>query len=470
MVATARFSPSVVLAFAGLVACGGSTGGSDRDAAVADRVAPAPDGPFVEAKHLPFPQIVYQGSALVLAPELVTVTFQGDPLADELEAFGKAVEGSHWFSQVVSGYCEGKGGPCIGPGAPASSVRYPMGPEKRYTDSANGGPSTLKTWLAGAITSGALPKPTAPTPSAKGNLSNTLYLLYFPASTQVILDGSGGCASGTEGYHDALVYEGTQVAYAIIQECAGAGMEVPPVTTLQGTTITASHEIVEAATDPSDFSTGYYLDLNDAAIQGWNDIEGGEVADMCVDQFLLAQDEWKEGGFTYQRIWSNAQAAAGLDPCTPITTGKSYFNAAPTRSFFTLDVGTSITFEVDAFSVGPRADWKVVVQDWNFEKHPFLEFSLAGGTFDSHRYVDGDVVEVNNGSKVSVTMKLLRDPATAYNGEADGAVVSFTGEMTTAPASFWAFSVLTPAEAKRDHLRAGAPRRRRGNEWAPWRR
>jgi hypothetical protein len=400
---------------------------------------PTPDGGFAPAAHAPFPQIPYQDGGIILAPQLVTVTFPGDPMTSELVSFGSSVESSSWWSTVTKGYCEGPSGPCIGPGGAATSVVYPSAPASSYTDTTQGGPSTLQTWLAGALTSGDLPAP------ASGAISNTLYLLYFPATTTITLDGTGGCEN-YDGYHAAMTYGGQQVAYAVISECPGQGMGVPAITTLQGTTITASHEIIEASTDPSDISTGYYLNLDDPNNFGWNDIEGGEVADVCVDVFGFDQDEWPEGDFTVQRIWSNTQAAAGGDPCAPLTTDYVYFNAAPTESFFVMDVGSTLTVDIDAFSVAPRADWTLTVEDWSlYPKNPYLSFSIVGGTVDKNL---GDIIQVNNGSKIQVKMTLESDPGDNPNGEADGAILSFTGQFKGAPAHYWPFAVMSPADAE----------------------
>src|ERR1700722_7467484 len=132
------------------------------------------------------------------------------------------------------------------------------------------------------------------------------------------------------------------------------------------TTITSAHELIEAATDPisTDTTAGYYLNLDDPNTWGWNDIEGGEVADMCVDLYGIGQDEANDtiGGtsFTVQRIWSNAQAAAGGDPCNPIVSAKPYFNASPAQEVFILNVGGSVTFEAHAFSTGPTSNWTLM--------------------------------------------------------------------------------------------------------------
>jgi hypothetical protein len=452
-------SSMFVGAWLGLLGCGGSShtsgvdsGVGDSGFPVSDSQPPPPDvieggtmleGGFVEAPHAPPPQVQNQGGQLILAPQLVTVTFPGDSLTTDLVAFGNTVEESLWWTTVTSKYCE-KGSSCIVAGAAATSVVYPSAPASSYTDSSMGGASTLKTWLANAISSGDLPAPADEDAGAKA-MSNTLYLLYFPDSTSITLDGSSGC-NNAEGYHAAMIYKGIQVPYAVISECPGKGMETPPITTLQGTTLTASHEIVEAATDPSDLNsdTAYYLNLNDPDTYGWDDIEGGELADLCVDVFNFGQDEWNEGGFTVQRIWSNEQAAAGLDPCAPITTEFVYFNAAPVQSFFVMDVGSTITFEVDAFSVGPRSDWRVTAQDWsNYTTNPYLSFSIAGGKLDENI---GPVVDgINNGSKIQVSMTLEQDPSCI--NEADGVILSFLDEMTAAPAHYWAFSVMTPQGA-----------------------
>jgi hypothetical protein len=427
----------------------GSEGGSVRDV------------PFTPAPHAPFPQVPYQDGGLILAPQLVTVTFPDDPYTSELVAFAASVEESMWWTTVLLGYCEGKSGPCIKAGATPSSVVYPSAPAASYTDSTTGGPSTLQTWLASAIQSGDLPAP------APGDISNTLYLLYFPATTQISLDGTSGCQNA-DGYHAAMMYKGQQVPYAAISECPGAGMGVPAITTLQGTTITASHEIIEAATDPSDVSTGYYLNLNDPGTYGWNDIEGGEVADLCVDVFGFDQDEWPEGDFTVQRIWSNTQAAAGGDPCSPLTTDYVYFNAAPKQSFFVMDVGSTVTFEIDAFSVAPREDWTLTLQDWSlYTTNPYLTFSIVGGTVDSNL---GDIISVNNGSKIEVKMTLEADPGNNANGEADGAIVSFVGKMTGAPAHYWPFAVMSPADAQEAGIDASLSSGRRRIRGTPPRR
>src|SRR5208282_5681959 len=105
--------------------------------------------------------------------------------------------------------------------------------------------------------------------------------------------------------------------------------------------ISASHEFIETATDGSNQSFSFYLNLNDPATWGWDDVLGGEVADLCVDQFGLGQDETTENGFTVQRIWSVTNASAGMDPCVPVPAGEVYFNTYSEYSVVLIAVGES---------------------------------------------------------------------------------------------------------------------------------
>jgi hypothetical protein len=303
--------------------------------------------------------------------------------------------------------------------------------------------STLQQWLSGEITKGTLPGPDV------NPVSNTVYLIYFPNTTAIEFDGMKSCDElGFDGYHNSMVFGAQQIAYVVVVECSPPPPlpSVPQLGALESATITASHEIVEASTDPSILKAGYYLDAFDTSTWGWMDIAGGgEVADLCIDPFGLGQDETADGTFTVQRIWSNEQAASGMDPCTPIPFGEVYFNAAPRQSFLVLDVGASVTFDVDAFSTGPMGDWTLSAQDWSDSvTTSYLAFSFAGATQTDA----GAEIQVNNGSTVQVTVTLLEDPGQLDTGEADGAIVSVSREVgNPLAAHWWPFVVMSPADA-----------------------
>jgi len=429
---------------------GDDGGGNDGDSG----------GSFTEGTHAPFPRIIYQDGGIQTAPKVVTVTFAGDPMATQLAALGATAASSSWWDTVRQGYCEGNNGPCLGDGPTGTSVQIATAPASSYTDSAKGGASTLQTWLQGAIADKTLPAPDT------NPITNTIYVLYFPTTTTINLDGSMSCQA-FDGYHNSMTSGSQQVVYAVVPECAPPPPpfpNIPAITTLQNTTITAAHELMEAATDPSAVSTGYYMSFDDPTTWGWQDVEGGgEVGDVCVDPFGMNQDETTESGFTVQRIWSNANAAKGIDPCNPIPSSEVYFNAATQYPLYVADVGQSVTVEVDAFSTGPTSDWTLSAQDWSaYANNPYLTFSIGGATQSDA----GPVIQVNNGSKVMVTVTLTQDPGSSSNGEADGVIVSLQGDPNQPTAAhWWPFVVMSPADAADAGLDAAVGGQARHGRW-----
>src|SRR6202021_2703005 len=88
----------------------------------------------------------------------------------------------------------------------------------------------------------------ATTPPWPAPTTNTIYTLYVPSSTSVILQGSDACSQGIGGYHSNVPLGNINVAYAVVLECLqleGPGGLVEEVTQA------ASHELVEASTDPN---------------------------------------------------------------------------------------------------------------------------------------------------------------------------------------------------------------------------
>jgi hypothetical protein len=370
------------------------------------------------------------GGPLITAPSIVSVTFPGDPLAAQLTSFGSNVASTTYWDAVRAGYCIGTS--CVGDGPAGTAVALTAAPAASYTDSTQGGASTLQTWLAGLITANTLPAPTA----------NTIYALYFPATVSVTLDGAASCTDFF-GYHNQMTMGTQTVVYSVINECAPPQGSLPS-TLLGETTDTASHEFMESATDGITTGNmgGFYLDTTKASTWAWNDILGGEVADLCVDEFGLGLDIVTENGFTVQRIWSLSQAAAGKNPCVPIPSGEVYFNAFPEQVDVIENVGDSMTITVDALSDAAMGAWTVSAQDWSGGTSPYLSFTIQGGTTND---AGTPSIQVQSGDRIQVTVKLLADPSTAPNQEADGAIVSVNSGQTAA--HFWPFFSLTPAEA-----------------------
>jgi hypothetical protein len=374
-------------------------------------------------------------------------------MAADLQAFGAALPTSAWWTTVRGGDCVASLGPCVGTGTSAF-IALSTQAAATYTDSVLGGDSSLQTWLAAAIAAGQLPS------AAAGALSNSVYVLYLPATTTITLDGVTSCSSsGFAGYHNVLPLGAQQVPYVVVVECPPA----PPMfqsagalTALDIATVTASHEIIETATDPV-ATKGYALDGTVFDNWGWIDVTGGgEIADMCYDALGLNQDVVRSGPYAMQRAWSLERAAAGADPCVPAPAGDVYFNAAPRRSFFVLDVGASATFEVDAFAYQPMGGWTLAPTDFSDSPDTYLTFAIEGGTDTSN----GPQIAVRDGDAVRVTVTLVKDPGGLDVGEADGALISFAGDAAAPTAAhYWAIAVMSSADAQDAGIPAGTTRR-----------
>jgi hypothetical protein len=110
-----------------------------------------------------------------------------------------------------------------------------------------------------------------------------LYFVFLPSGVTVTQGGSASCKVFC-GYHDAI---GNDTFYAVMPfpGCSGCSSNF---STLDALTVTASHELCEAITDP-------------IPGQGWYDSQNGEIGDICA---------WKTkkiGQYTVQQEWSNAR-------------------------------------------------------------------------------------------------------------------------------------------------------------------
>jgi len=410
--------PSNANGAGGVSAEGGTGTGEDSGS---DAGAGGEGGPVL-------PQVENNGGGILTAPDVVTITYdaslyanvapgQAATLIADLQAFDDGIMSTTWWTTVTADYCGMTG--CVGqagthvsiPTEPPGDGTSTCGTQPCYTDSAIGGTASLKTYLSGLFADGTLPAPTA----------QTLYVLFMPMSVTINVDGEVSCMS-IGGYHDSLTVGALDVPYAIVPICdpeATASSNIPRLTIEQTATLAASHEIVEATTDPhggeappgGSSSSNQYLGwyLTDVANQAWTFFQGGEVADLCVDVFGLAQDRWAEGNYIYQRVWSNSNAAANRDPCVPIPAGEVYFNAGPTAvqsEEIQLAVGATGGYAVAAFSDGPLSGWAVGGFDpaVNAQNMPLgiLSFMPASQT----------PLLVGNGSSFTLNITLDQPPPT----------------------------------------------------------
>jgi hypothetical protein len=238
------------------------------------------------------------GGPVLYAPEIVTVTFAGDAMRDELRAFDDTLVTLDWWRAVARSYA-------IDPGRSAGYVELPDTVSGKTLDNQ----ADIMPLIQKLVIAGTLPTPT----------SQTIYVIYLPAATTVTLNGDVSC-QGLGGFHDSVPVKHNaggptvaDVAYAVLPRCTN---------TKDAITYAASHEIIEAATDPHPSEAGntsYYLIDNIA----WSGAGGAEVADMCT-----AKTRVTASGYALTRSWSNDAALASKDPCQPSDPGVYFYGAA----------------------------------------------------------------------------------------------------------------------------------------------
>lgn len=344
---------------------GGDTGAGGGD------TAGAPG--FMTAAHGPYPLMTaVLPNQVIHNVQLVTITYEGWDQKDLMEGFGDTIVQSDWLVAVGAEYGVGKGahvGKVVMPGpAPAAA-------------SAGFIANLIKT----GVTNGTIPGPTAAAPS-----NDFFYLVYFPATTIVNFGGpvSGTCESqGFGGYHLSTQLNGSRLAYGAIPGCQ-------PPDSLQ---ISASHELIEAATDPA--QKGYNFADNEA----WGAVAGSEVGDACND--LL----WHESGYIFQRSWSNAAASAGKEPCVPVLPGLGAFGVTTDKTGVVgVKAGEVVTIVLTGWSENPIGNWSLGNEQYGVDFIVTPKFSTA---------------QINNGFTSNLTFTI---PKTAVKNDVGAFFITST--------------------------------------------
>jgi hypothetical protein len=319
------------------------------------------------------PRVVYRGGPFLRHPEITTVTFQGDEpqIVTRLEEFGRHIGGSAWWRAVTAGYC-GAPDDCIGDGRAGRPVRLARPLPSRVRD------VDVERWIAEEAKAGAL----------SGLTREPLVLVYLPPGV-TLTDAFHAeyCGGAPRAYHRLLRAGSVAFPYAVIPRCRGEAE----------TTATASHEIVEAATNPDPDHPGFRIEPGPAKIAFR--LRGAEPVDPCG---LLTLDTHRavDAGFTVQRAWSNGAAEKGTDPCAPSATDRPYVALVPRQPVVRLArPGETATVVLDAAS-------DRVVPSWNVSARNLS----APPDGDAYLEVRLDRSDVRSGDTVVLTLRVLRAP------------------------------------------------------------
>jgi hypothetical protein len=304
-------------------------GTPDARTPIPDARPGTPDAGFTPAPHLAFPSL-QPGTGKHLDPlVLVTIVAANDSLAAELFAFSDALAGSAWWRTIAAAY---------GLHATVTSVHH-----TGAAITANPTQAQMIAYIQQAITDG------APAPNG-----NTCYLLYLPDGVAI------STSLPYSAYHAPFPASGQGLGdgWAVVSRSTPFG---GGETQLDELTRVASHEIAEAATDPtwrSDAIAAPSTPVWSGSV--WTELQSPgpiEAGDLCEGS---RTHETASGlAFDYQRIYSNAAAAAGGDPCIPSVTGP-YYAAGPSVEWTAIPAGQTTMIPIVGWSTAPTDDWLVL--------------------------------------------------------------------------------------------------------------
>jgi hypothetical protein len=399
-------SLAVAAAIASIAACGGSNKGSggaapsggdagadviapteagggveagDDDGSAESSVEPPDDGPW-PAAHYPIPLMTDNGGPVLAAPELVTVTFVGNPDRDALRTFDSTfAEGTPWWTAVSSGY---------GVGAVKSGGNVEL-PDTVSGTTLNDDAAAISDLIISWVASGALPTPDG----------NTVYVIFFPASTTITFEGGNSCQT-FGGYHSEaeVPTEGGIVLapYAVIPNCPQTGTDQP----MADTTDATSHEVIETATDPHNVAPAW-AGYDVAWFRQGRTPVVLEVADAC-ETYAPVTDS---NGYALTRSWSDTAAKASSDPCQPELPGEIFY-----------DLAVPTTTQSPGTAGDPPSDGYIVVQAGQTQTIDSVFFSEAKLPNDAQITVGGRGQQGSLNPTITAGVTAAVSPTAAHNG------------------------------------------------------
>lgn len=351
----------------------GDAGPNDASDETVDADAPS-EAPY-PAPHPAPPQIVDNHGPVLAAPKIVPVFFANDDptFTSQVNGFLQNLPASSYWN-AVSEYG-------VGAGTTTTAVALAVTASGAISD------ADIQTWLTATLN--------ADDPGFPYD-DNALFVLHYPAGATVSFDNGGSPAVGCidfSAYHDSVTLDASHghanVAYVVVPRCN----DFNGFTGIDAATAAESGSLMAALTDPYPSTEPGWASFDDAHV-AWTFVTGAEIGAAC-SQDPRAFTKFADLPYTVQRVWSNASAAAGHDPCLPLLPVETYFNAAvvlpDTASFdgvsteaVQVPVGESRTVELDLFSDGPTSSplslSAIDLATLNGSGAPALSFSFDGTT------------------------------------------------------------------------------------------
>jgi len=283
------------------------------------------------------PRLHYYDGPIIQSPVIVPVFWSSHvnaqltaPTTGIAQFFADVTQSSYWSwlkEYDTAGLSSGSNQAVLGGTATAGVTLTPANCASTGICTVND--TQIQNELANQINAGVLP---APTLDCTGN-SQTIYMIEFPPNVKVVgPQGAGNSCTDFCAYHSTGTYNGNPLLYAALMDeftgaCAqGCGNDA---TAMENSTDTASHELVEAVTDPD---IGLVPSGNMQAPGGWYDPNNqcGEVADICADGSVGATITVSGRSWVVQQVWSNKQNRCASSGSTPaVCMGSNTTNCRP---------------------------------------------------------------------------------------------------------------------------------------------
>jgi MYXO-CTERM domain-containing protein len=302
----------------------------------AEQAAQAPEGPWalgerpgmvryrggVQAEATPQctgPKLTYLGGPIVMAPIIVPVFWSSHvnaaltaPTTGMPQFFADITQSSDWLwlqEYDTVGLTGGTEQVILGGSATAGVTLTPS--LCAGTTNCTVSDAQIQTELSNQITSGVLPVPQVDCT----NNTRTIYMIEFPPN--VTVNGPSGAGKSCVqfcAYHSTGTYGANKIPllYGVLMDeftaaCkTGCGNNATP---LENQTDTASHELIEATTDPDIGLLPASATMAEAPM-GWYDTGNnkcGEIADICDDGGAGDTITVNGRSWVVQEVWSNKQ-------------------------------------------------------------------------------------------------------------------------------------------------------------------
>jgi hypothetical protein len=197
----------------------------------------------------------------------------------------------------------------------------------------------------------------------------TIFLLYIPCAAPQGLDGFG-CVS----HHPSIQPMASEPRFTNLDSMAV--VLGSPSWPTDEKTMTASHELAEAATDTG--STGWYLQTAHPHqpwldISPWVEDEGSghvEVADMAAGsrwvEHFFSSTLPADTTYAYVRIYADRRSSLGGDPAVPASP-RAYYDVSAKQDWYRVDAGKSKTVLLTGWSTKQIPAWKVTADVISWE-------------------------------------------------------------------------------------------------------